>query len=157
MRIIVTSDNHGLKKELNMLRELHADYDAFIHCGDSEMTNKELAGWASVAGNNDYYAELPEARIVNVNGYKIFVTHSHLVSYFNRTERLVQLAKKNECQMVCFGHTHVYMNEIVDGVHLVNPGSMRYNRDASAPCYAIIHIDNEDYSKVAVRRITLNR
>ena len=157
MKIVVTSDNHGLKKELNVIRQLHSDYDAFIHCGDSEMTNHELSGWASVAGNNDYYADLPESRIVNVNGFKIFVTHSHLVSYFKRIDRLVSLAKNNECQMVCFGHSHVFMDEIKDGIHLVNPGSMRYNRDATPPCYAIITIDDDNYSNVSVKRINLNR
>lgn len=157
MNILVTSDNHGLVKELNLIRELHGDYDAFIHCGDSEMTLKQLSGWASVAGNNDYYAELPETRIVTVKGLKILVTHSHLVSYFHRTDRLVQMAKENECQIVCFGHTHIFTHEMVDGIRLVNPGSLRYNRDGTPPCYAIIHVDDQDHSQVNVRRINFKK
>lgn len=157
MKIIVTSDNHGLKNELHHLRELYQDYDAFIHCGDSEMTLKELSGWASVAGNNDYYAVLPDFRIVNVKGYKILVMHSHLISYFNRTQRMIDMAKKHDCRMVCFGHTHIFTNEIRDGVHLINPGSMRYNRDGSQPCYALIHINDNDFDNIIVKRVLLER
>jgi putative phosphoesterase len=153
MKFVVTSDNHGLKDKLEMVRKMHRDYDAYIHCGDSEMTLRELSGWASVAGNNDYYADLPNSRIINLNGFKIYVTHSHLVSYFKRTERLIEAAKANGCQMVCFGHTHIYTHEIIDGIHLLNPGSLRYNRDASQPCYAVVEVNDNDYSKVRVRRI----
>lgn len=153
MKFVVVSDNHGLKDKLDKIRRMHPDCDAYIHCGDSEMTLRELSGWASVAGNNDYYAELPSARIINLNGFKIYVTHSHLVSYFKRTERLIEAAKTNGCQMVCFGHTHIFMHEVIDDVHLLNPGSLRYNRDGSHTCYAIVEVDDNKYSEVKVRRI----
>lgn len=153
MKFVVTSDNHGLKDKLDRIRLAHPHCVAYIHCGDSEMTLHDLAGWASVAGNNDYYADLPSSRIINLNGFKVLVTHSHLVSYFKRTERLVELAKSNDCQMVCFGHTHIFMSEVIDGVHLLNPGSLRYNRDGSPTCYAMVEVNDHDYNQIIVERI----
>lgn len=155
MKFVVVSDNHGLVDLLNSIRIKHQDADAFIHCGDSEMTEYQLSGWASVEGNNDYYADLPLSRILNINGFKVFVTHSHKFSYFNRNERMVEKALKEGCQLICFGHTHVFFDEVVDGVRLLNPGSLRYNRDGSKPCYAVVSVDDDNYSKISIERIVV--
>lgn len=152
MRIVVTSDNHGLKRELNQVREKYPNAAAYIHCGDSEMTNHELNGWASVRGNNDYYAELPASRVVNLGSHKIFVTHSHLYPYFNTMSYMVNEAKNNGCDILCFGHIHRFVDEVVDGIRVINPGSMRYNRDGSTPCYALIDIEGDE---IFVSRIDL--
>lgn len=155
MKIVVVSDNHGKRRELEDIRRKYDHFDAFIHCGDSEMTQDELRGWVSVRGNNDYYVDLPDATVVKVKDYNILVTHSHLVSYFRRTERLVEMAQANQCQMVCFGHTHVFVDEVVEGIQLVNPGSIWYNRDRSNPCYALVEINDDDYRQVKVTRVDI--
>ena len=48
-----------------------------------------------------------------------------------------------ECDTVFFGHTHVATDTIVDGVRLINPGSLYYSRDGRPISYCIITIDEE--------------
>ena len=90
---------------------------------------------------------------MNWNGFKMMASHSHVVSYFKRTERLVDLAKNNGCQMVCYGHTHIFNFEKIDKIFMLNPGSLRYNRDGSPTSYALVEVDDHDYSRVHVTRI----
>lgn len=75
--------------------------------------------------------------------------HSHHCSYFNREEHLVDIAKENECDIVCFGHTHCSYFEKIDGVYLLNPGSTTFPRDGNPPSYAILDIE-EDYVKAEI-------
>ena len=40
------------------------------------------------------------------------------------------------------GHTHTRKNEVIDGIHVINPGSIRYPRGSKCG-YAIVHIDEK--------------
>ena len=54
----------------------------------------------------------------------------------------IEAAKEEGCDIVFYGHTHSFYNNVVDDVYFVNPGSTFYNRDMSDPCYAIVNIDD---------------
>ena len=41
----------------------------------------------------------------------------------------------------CDNHSHVYCDEIIDGIHLYNPGSITQSRDGSQPSYMIVTLD----------------
>lgn len=153
IEIIVVSDNHGLTKPIERVKQKHASADAFIHCGDSELGYDYLDGFAAVTGNNDYYYEYPEYLIIDVKGVKVYITHSHQFSYRNRIEGLAKKAINNHCQIACYGHTHVYDVTEYNSVTVVNPGSMRYNRDNTPPCYAQILIED---SKITVNRLLVS-
>lgn len=149
--VVVVSDNHGKVKVLkNIYNSFKNDAMAFIHCGDSEMTPVELKDWHVVGGNNDC-GEFVDELIVSVGGIRIFVCHGHLNSYFNKEQEFVQLAKKYNCQIVCSGHTHMMSYKKIDDVYLVNPGSLRYNRDGSVPSFAIISFSKTDLSDLSVQ------
>ena len=66
------------------------------------------------------------------------------ISYFLRSEQLVNRAKELNCDIVCFGHTHVSFLDRVDGVTLVNPGSLSHSRDGKPCSYAILDINEDD-------------
>ncbi len=151
-RIIVVSDSHGLRKELRMIREKHPEADAYLHCGDSELDKNHLDGWVSVLGNMDFYV-YPKELVIDVNGVNVYMTHSHLIDYRDRTKLVAKEAARRNCKIALFGHSHLYFCEEIDGIICVNPGSLRYNRDRSLPSYAIIDIDSDQ--KVSVRRINL--
>lgn len=144
MKIVVVSDNHGRLEPLKDILMLHQDAEVFIHCGDSEMPAEYLSGYVSVKGNNDFYGDLPEYRIIDLNEYRILVTHGHRMMFLDNREMLVNKAKSLNCDIVCFGHTHVYENRIQDGIVLVNPGSLSRNRDGSQTSYAIITIEGNN-------------
>lgn len=143
MKIVLVSDSHGKDESLRKILELHPNADYYIHCGDVE--SRPIEPYLYVRGNNDYSDEFPESRIIKTSIVNIFVTHSHLFSYRKRKDEMAQFALKNDCRLVFYGHSHTPSDETIDGVRLINPGSLYYNRDGSEPCYCTLDIDNEGH------------
>ncbi len=141
MRIIVASDSHGHSEILDKIHEAHPEAKLFLHCGDLCDEPMYYPDWIIVQGNNDYWRDLPPRRILRVGSHRLLMEHSHHCSYFNREEHLVDIAKENECDIVCFGHTHCSYFEKIDGVYLLNPGSTTFPRDGNPPSYAILDIE----------------
>lgn len=138
MQIVIVSDNHGKIKPLQDLIEWYPEATAFIHCGDSELPPEYLEKYISVEGNNDVFYDYPFEQIVTIGEIKALVTHGHRYLFSERLEKLHAQAKRLGCQLVCFGHTHVFYTEQKDGVCIVNPGSIFHNRDGSNPSYAVV-------------------
>lgn len=146
-QIIVASDTHGASQLLPLLEKAYPEADAYLHCGDLEDDPRMYLYWIFVGGNNDFFfdAQMPEERVVSVNGVRVFMTHSHRFSYYRREEQIVAKAKEKGCQIAVYGHTHVPSIVKRDGVWLINPGSMRLPRDGRSGCYAVIEVDNEGH------------
>ena len=144
MEIIVCSDNHGLIDPLEKILKAYPNADAYIHCGDIELEPRYVEKFHAVTGNNDYFYSYPNELFVEVGDVKIFVTHGH--QYFgDRIEKLAARAVTNHCQIACYGHTHIYDATVEKGVLCLNPGSLRYNRDNSNPCFARITKDDSGF------------
>lgn len=143
MKIAVISDSHGCNNEIDYVLKNESDADLFLHCGDICVDQDVYSNIVTVCGNNDYY-DYPLERIINLKSHRILMLHSHTVSYFNREQLLVEKAHKHDCDIVCFGHTHVALHKEIEGVHLVNPGSLYCSRDGRSISYAIITIDQDD-------------
>lgn len=150
MKIIVTSDNHGNEEVLDYLLETYADADLFIHCGDICLPPDKYPRFKTVKGNNDFY-DYPEELVLDVEGIKILVMHSDVFGYYHREYKLVKKAQSEDCQIFCFGHTHVPMIQEDDGVVLFNPGSMVRPRGGSNPSYGIITIDDNKEIKFEIK------
>jgi putative phosphoesterase len=96
--------------------------------------------FAFVRGNCDY-GESPAERILEVpGGVKIFCTHGHLYSVNSGIEYLVEKAKSENCSVALYGHTHIFRTEILNGVYVMNPGSITSPRGKNPPTYGIINI-----------------
>lgn len=133
MKIIVISDSHGATSRIKQVLELHPDADYYIHCGDLE--DEPIEPFLYVCGNNDYNRSFPDSRIIVTTYANIFVTHGHLFGFQRRLENIVAHALQVNCSIVCYGHTHIPMDTIIEGVRCINPGSLSYNRDGSDPSY----------------------
>lgn len=141
MKVIVFSDNHGKVDRLIDVRKKHPEIDTFIHCGDYCSDIKE--DWMiRVSGNNDYDG-LDDIKIIEIDGVRIFITHGHLFSRINLEANLVKEAKKYNCDVVCFGHIHTRVCEVMNQVLVLNPGSISYNYDGTLPGYAILDLSNK--------------
>ncbi|MDD2591867.1 MAG: YfcE family phosphodiesterase [Erysipelotrichaceae bacterium] len=151
-RLIVVSDNHGYIQPLLDIRETNQDAKAFLHCGDSELRPELLNGFVSVRGNNDLFHDYPEHLIIKIANMNVLLVHGHRFASNKRIEQMTLMAKKNDCQIVCYGHTHVFAYEIKNGVHLINPGSVWRARDGKRPSYVKIDIIKQD---VIVTKIEL--
>ncbi len=153
-RIIIVSDNHGDTASLKELKNLYPDADYFLHLGDSEMNDYDLEGFVCVRGNNDWDTDFPEYQTVNAGGHRIFMCHGNRDMYTGHYERLAEKARSRGCDIACFGHTHIYHDSELNGVRLLNPGSIRYTRDGSEPSYMEMILDEEG---VHVQRMTYSR
>ena len=82
MRILVISDSHGRNDDIEGVLKQVGDIDMMIHCGDVERGDSYIREIADcpvvmVAGNNDYYLDLPSEEEVRIGDYKVLVTHGH--------------------------------------------------------------------------------
>ena len=149
LKFVVVSDNHGRVEPISEVLNKHQFADGYIHCGDFEIPLSYLNQFAVVSGNNDY-ADVPNMLILNTPRHRILVMHGHRYASMYSIDRLVQKAKDERCSLVFYGHTHVFRDQIIDGIRFINPGSLSHNRDGSRPCYAIVEIDG---SEVHVQRV----
>jgi putative phosphoesterase len=154
MQIVLVSDTHGRNEVFAQLRERHPVANAYLHAGDSETDPINLDGFASVQGNNDYYSAHPEQLVLDLGGVRVLMVHSHQYHAANRLQGLVSRAKKYGASLVFYGHTHVFHVETVDGVTLINPGSLWRNRDFTPESYALITLSG---TEIDVQRIDFPR
>ena len=72
MRILVISDSHGRNDDIEGVLKQVGDIDMMIHCGDVERGDSYIREIADcpvvmVAGNNDYYLDLPSEEEVRIS------------------------------------------------------------------------------------------
>ncbi len=133
MRILLLSDSHTDTNRIDdVLAQCH-DIDMIIHCGDVERDFEYLGYVApphlamlSVSGNNEWYAEKPYFRAVELAGLRFYITHGHLERVKAGYDGLLRKAKEHDCRVVLFGHTHKCADENIDGIRLINPGALSY-------------------------------
>ena len=82
MKVLVVSDTHGRDESLEMAVALEQPFDYLIHCGDVEGREFFIEALAEcpctiVAGNNDFFSDLPREDEILLEGHKIMVTHGH--------------------------------------------------------------------------------
>ena len=79
-----------------------------------------------------------EVQVLETPAGRIAVTHGHTENVKWHLQNRCYLAEEYDCRCVCFGHTHVPVNETVAGIHLLNPGSLTNPRGGSKPSCALI-------------------
>lgn len=144
-RVVIASDNHFAKESIKYIKEnIEADY--YIHCGDSDMDEKELNGWYAVHGNHDEaFSSFPSEIILEIEGHRFLVVHGHKHKAFPLNYRgVIEYAKEKECDVLCFGHIHIYKDEYIDGIRVLNPGSLRYPRDGYNRTFMILEVDENE-------------
>ncbi len=142
--ILLVSDSHGNDDAVYDVLDKYIEWaDIRIHCGDiCSYDNRIESDFLCVRGNNDYNGE-PLERIINIEQRKIWVTHGTRYTDFANQTRLVAKAKTLGVDTVFYGHTHNPKILNVDNIVLINPGSLRYNRDGSGTSYALISVDGK--------------
>lgn len=128
-KYIVFSDIHGNRAAFDKLLPLINENDGAIFAGDGANTfetfeiEKEFYG---VGGNNDY-CNLPWTCVIQIEKRRVLLTHGHLFGARGGHRRLIEEAKKENCDTVIFGHTHHAEICEEEGVTIINPGTcMKY-------------------------------
>ncbi len=147
MKVLIVSDTHKRNDNFFRVLELTAPVDLVIHCGDIEGSEYAISAGAGcpvemVAGNNDFFSELPTEREIEIAGYRIWITHGHNYYVSMGTEHIRQEARVRGVDIVFFGHTHRPLIDMEDDITLINPGSISYPRqDGRKPSYVLMDID----------------
>ena len=149
MKILVVSDTHRKDDNLTLVLSEECPLDMLIHLGDAEGSEHFIPDWVNpecrmemVLGNNDFFSRLDREREIDIAGHKAFITHGHYYGVSMGPEGLVDEAKSRGCDIAMYGHTHRPFLDVIDGVTVLNPGSLSYPRqEGRRPSYMIIHVD----------------
>ena len=150
MRILVMSDSHHKKYNMDLCVRKVGRVDMILHLGDiegSEEYLREIAGCPVkiVKGNNDFFTREAREEEFSLGPYKCLMTHGHMYGVTMGIGRLIEEAKTRECQVLFFGHTHVPFYREIEGLHVFNPGSLGYPRQADyEPTYGLVEVDRFD-------------
>lgn len=157
MKILIVSDTHGRDEKLEAAAAVEQPFDYLIHCGDVEGREFFIEALAEcpctiVAGNNDFFSDLPREDEIVLEGYKIMVTHGHNYGVSMDLYGISEEAAARECEMVCFGHTHKPVIEKKNGVLVINPGSLSFPRqEGRQPSYAVMELHEGEEPEVEIR------
>ena len=146
-KLIVISDSHGNMQAVDGMMPLVAENDYLIHLGDGLSDIRALRDAYPdkayfCAGNCDYAAYYPTDGVLEVENVKIFYCHGHKYSVKSHLYALAREAKSRGCDIALYGHTHTALITEIDGVTLINPGSLRYAAgEGGSYCYLVINKD----------------
>ncbi len=129
LRALAVSDSHGDHRALKKMLDQFKDVAYIFHLGDYASDADYIAANSrakilSVRGNCDFISDAPYYEEVVILGQRIVLTHGHKLGAKYSFDRLFYYAKEHEAKAILFGHTHVSFCEYMDGIWLVNPGSV---------------------------------
>lgn len=145
MRIVALSDSHGNTGALMKAVRQQPQADCFIFLGDGlddiRYVMKEFPKktYYAVSGNCDFTSPEPCETELELCGRKLFFTHGNRYFVKGGLTRIEEEAKRRGADILLFGHTHKAMCEYVNGLYVINPGSIGLP-DGGRPTYGIIDI-----------------
>lgn len=145
-RWIIVSDNHTESGILFEVVNHYDQVDVALHLGDSEFQydDTELSLYHRVKGNCDFYPEFPNENVISDEGLRAFYTHGHLYRVNTTRQLLAEKVKEENCQLAFYGHTHIARYEEIEGVHVINPGSISQSRSMMEETYAELLVDSQN-------------
>lgn len=159
MKILIISDTHGRRGDLDLVLERERDIDMLIHLGDLERDEdwvKAVAGCPirMVSGNNDFYSGLPEEQEFTLGKYRVLMTHGHKYYVSVNTEKLRRATVARGANLVLFGHTHKPYMDVEGDLKVINPGSLSYPRqEGRKGTYVLMEIDRRGEARFHLRYV----
>jgi uncharacterized protein len=149
-RVVILGDTHipdfapSLPSEL---RPVLGRADLILHTGDvtSSAVLDELAAFAPLRvamGNRDR----PNVAAWGAKDEDVFLVDGVRVALLHdagpRDGRPRRMRRRfPDADLVVFGHSHIPLHLVDDGVHLLNPGSPTWKRRQPLPTYATVTLD----------------
>ena len=129
MNILVFSDSHGNVED--MIRWTHLlQPDGVFHLGDLQRDARALEREfprlpvMSVPGNCDGWTDEADIRNLRVEGCRVLASHGHRWQVKSGYGAAIAAARRAGASVLLFGHTHEAYCELVDGLWVMNPGSI---------------------------------
>lgn len=138
--IAILSDTHGMLRP-EVIEKLYG-CDLILHGGDinkQEVLDRlqEIAPVYVVRGNNDkeWAENIPETLRFQVEGLRFFMVHNKK-----------QVPKNlSDIDVVVFGHSHKYFEQVIDRTLWLNPGSCGRRRFDQDITFARMTVDGVSY------------
>jgi hypothetical protein len=159
MKIGVISDTHIPERAKSIPGKILEEFkgvDMIIHAGDFvnievlAMLKKACPDVRGVSGNMDLAdvrKNFPEKEIITVGKFKIGVKHG-----YGPPDKLIQMMqeafKKDDVDMVIFGHSHNALNLKEGKVLYFNPGSPTDNVFSEYNSFGIIEINDKIEARI---------
>ena len=163
MKIGLASDSHGGTGDLDLMlsRPETRDVRLWLFAGDVamdaaylDMVTPEDVEVIKVAGNNDWPGtNLPDYETLDIAGHTVLLTHGHIFGVNFGRQKLAQAAKDVGADIAVYGHTHVAENTVIDGVMILNPGSIARPRDERNGSFMVMDLLPEKQPVVKLYRL----
>ena len=157
MKIVIVSDTHGSRKNIENVCECNPDADMLIHLGDVEDDEDYIEAIFEcpthiVGGNNDFFSRLPREEEFNLEGHHIFITHGHAYYVSMGEAHLQEEARRRGADIVMYGHTHRPKFTFDDHLIVINPGSLtRPRQDGGLPSYIMLEMNKTNELSASIR------
>ena len=142
MKILVLSDSHGSKN--NMLDAVSLESpDMILHLGDCEKDCSVLAlrypdiPLRKVRGNCDRLSPELDTDEFKIEDKRFMMTHGHVYNVKIGNDRIIEIAGYRGADVLLYGHTHIPHHSVVEGIEVINPGSI-----GSGKSYAVLEVKN---------------
>lgn len=161
MKILIVSDSHRVDDILKKVIDKEKPFDMFIHLGDLESSENKIIYMLDpdctafiVQGNNDFFSQLPREQEIRIKNHKALLVHGHQYGVSMGTEILKDEALSRGCDFAMYGHTHRPYLKTVDGITILNPGSLGYPRQAGhIPTYMVMNVDDRGDFDIETKEI----
>jgi uncharacterized protein len=125
MKLLITSDAHGDFTTMQKVIEKHQDIDYHLDAGDLCMDTKQFkSNLTSVKGNNDFFSQRPQHKVITIQNLKILLVHGHIENVKFGLERVKLKAKAYQVSLCIFGHTHQRFLQTDENIMFLNPGAI---------------------------------
>lgn len=147
MKILIVSDTHRKHDNLKVILERMKPLDMLIHLGDAEGMESYIEELAEcpveiVAGNNDFFSDLPREKEVQIGKYRVLLTHGHYYYVNAGIAEIEREAAARRYDIVMFGHTHRPVIDYGKEIIALNPGSISFPRqDGKCPSCILMNLD----------------
>ena len=145
MKYLIISDTHGCYTELCCILEQEKAIKDVIFLGDGlqDISKAKLdypdRNFICVKGNCDRTDSVPSMNIINVDKYKVLITHGDGFDVKSSKLGLRRAAIGMGVDIALYGHTHRQFYEYLDGLYIFCPGSVKpENVTGYIPSYGIL-------------------
>lgn len=144
-------------KKLTAIRGNHDEYALALYRGEIDAENLFIK-YGHSYGRMDknvlkYIDTLPKSATIEIDGRRFGVLHGtplgiledRLYPKDEPTEEQSIAIKECGYDVIFCGHTHFRSDRIVEGVRMINPGSLGQQRDGFGFCYGVYDTDTDTF------------
>ena len=145
--ILVISDSHGniaaLTTVLKWAGGINLDAAVFLGDGYEDLSLASaragfIPSWHAVRGNGDYCFSVPDDLALEISGRTLFLAHGNRHNVREGCKSISAAARNVGAEAALFGHTHIPYHATVNGIFLLNPGSVGRPRSDAGNTFAVL-------------------